>query len=71
MTGESAHVMTTSAAFFYRCAYTGSADPIPFVGLAVLHARHIGADLGVVSANRRIRLRMVRYSRRGIATSAS
>jgi hypothetical protein len=31
---------------------------------------HIGAALGCVAANWRIRLRMVRYSRRGITTSA-
>ena len=63
--------MTVLETIFIRHTRADSAVPAPFVRLAVLHARHIGAALGVICAKRRIRLRIVQYSQRGTATSAS
>ena len=41
-----------------------------FVWLTKGYSRHIGAGLGEIAANRRIRSRIARYNRRGTATSA-
>ncbi len=50
---------------------TDSTVSVPFVRLDAIYTRHIGAALGMIIPNRRIRLRIVRYNRRGMATSAS
>jgi hypothetical protein len=58
-------------AFFSRYARTDSAAPHSLDSLSVDAHSHIGEALGIIAAKRRIRLRIVRYSRRRTATSAS
>ena len=53
-----------------RFARTDSVTLRLFVGLSVDATGHVGGALGMITANRRIRSRMARYSRRGMATSA-
>lgn len=60
-----------SAVSFSRHARADRAAPHSFVRLSVGAPSHIGAARGVIAAKRRIRLRIVWYSRRGTATSAS
>lgn len=48
-----------------------SVAPFAFVGLSPRAPGHIGAALRGMAANCRIRSMIVRYSRRGTATSAS
>ena len=57
--------------FCARFVQTDGVAPSPIVRLFVVAPGHIGAALGEVAANRRIRSRIVRYNRRGTATSAS
>lgn len=63
--------MTGSAALLCRYARTDSAAPLALIRLLVRAPSHIGEAFGVIAVKRRIRLRIVRYSRRGTATSAS
>jgi hypothetical protein len=57
--------------FCPRSVDSHSVAPSAFVGLSPPALGHIGAALGGIAANRRIRSRIVRYRPWGTATSAS
>lgn len=63
--------MAELAALFSRFARSNNNAPYTLIRFVVSAPSHIGAALGIIAVKRCIRLKFVRYSRRGTATSAT